>query len=227
MRIKITENGPYIVSGGIPLKEMELISVSNELGTHMELKEVKNFQVSETYALCRCGQSKNAPFCDGSHIAAQFNGEEVADRRPYLDRLTEEGTTGESIKLLDDGRCTYSKFCHLELGHVWELTEQDNDPEKKREAIQGASDCPIGRLTIVDHEGNILNQLEKEAQLFIVQAPEENVSCGIYVRGPVTIEAADGFEYEVRNHVALCRCGQSKNKPYCDGSHIDGNYRDR
>ncbi|MCL1907254.1 MAG: CDGSH iron-sulfur domain-containing protein [Propionibacteriaceae bacterium] len=30
---------------------------------------------------------------------------------------------------------------------------------------------------------------------------------------------ADGEQYEVRNRIALCRCGQSDNKPYCDGPH--------
>jgi len=32
---------------------------------------------------------------------------------------------------------------------------------------------------------------------------------------------ADGRAYEVRNRVSLCRCGKSKNKPFCDGSHLE------
>ena len=41
----------------------------------------------------------------------------------------------------------------------------------------------------------------------------------IWVRGGVQVVAADGEPYEVRNRQTLCRCGHSKNKPFCDGSH--------
>src|SRR6266536_1245907 len=48
----------------------------------------------------------------------------------------------------------------------------------------------------------------------------------LWVRGGVPVEAADGFEYEVRNRVTLCRCGYSKNKPFCDGSHVRTKFKD-
>jgi CDGSH-type Zn-finger protein len=38
--------------------------------------------------------------------------------------------------------------------------------------------------------------------------------------------AADGFRYEIRNRVTLCRCGASKNKPFCDGTHAAIKFRD-
>jgi len=40
------------------------------------------------------------------------------------------------------------------------------------------------------------------------------------VSGPVIITDADGNEYPVKKQtVALCRCGASTNKPFCDGTH--------
>jgi CDGSH-type Zn-finger protein len=40
------------------------------------------------------------------------------------------------------------------------------------------------------------------------------------VRGPVTLTDADGHEYAIASDdIALCRCGGSQNKPFCDGSH--------
>lgn len=40
------------------------------------------------------------------------------------------------------------------------------------------------------------------------------------VRGPVTIQDPDGKEYRVEAAaVALCRCGGSTTKPFCDGTH--------
>lgn len=37
---------------------------------------------------------------------------------------------------------------------------------------------------------------------------------------------ADGFRYEVRNRVILCRCGASRNKPFCDGTHAPVKFKD-
>lgn len=44
----------------------------------------------------------------------------------------------------------------------------------------------------------------------------------LVIEGPVTIVDHDGNEFPLPTNkpvVALCRCGQSKNKPFCDGSH--------
>ncbi len=43
----------------------------------------------------------------------------------------------------------------------------------------------------------------------------------ILVEGPVEMIGPDGEKLEVREKFALCRCGASKNKPYCDGAHKD------
>jgi CDGSH-type Zn-finger protein len=48
----------------------------------------------------------------------------------------------------------------------------------------------------------------------------------LWVRGGIPIEASDGFEYEVRQRVTLCRCGHSRNKPFCDGSHVKVPFRE-
>ena len=40
------------------------------------------------------------------------------------------------------------------------------------------------------------------------------------VKGPVTVVDADGSEYRIdRSTIALCRCGGSTSKPFCDGTH--------
>ena len=42
----------------------------------------------------------------------------------------------------------------------------------------------------------------------------------LLVRGPVTLVDQDGEEIEVRQKtIALCRCGRSARKPFCDGMH--------
>jgi hypothetical protein len=47
----------------------------------------------------------------------------------------------------------------------------------------------------------------------------ENVIGPLWVKGGIPVESCKGKKYEIRNRVTLCRCGQSKNKPFCDGFH--------
>jgi CDGSH-type Zn-finger protein len=220
MRIKIVENGPYLVFGGIPLKEM----VITREGHHYTLREGRKLPQAEEYHLCRCGTSRNAPFCDGSHAHADFDGTETASREPYSERITDI-TSGATMHLLDDNRCAFARFCHTDRGDVWNLTVKDTDSKNREAAINAAKSCPAGRLVMVDKEGNPLEETF-EPEIIILQDPERNCGAGIYVKGPVTIESADGTTYEVRNRVALCRCGMSENKPFCNANHVGGVFND-
>jgi CDGSH-type Zn-finger protein len=220
MRIKITEDGPYLVSGGIPIREM----IITPEGHHYVLKEGRKLPQAEEYALCRCGHTKNAPFCDGAHVPAEFDGTETASREPYAKRVADV-TTGSTMHLLDDNRCAFARFCHTERGDVWNLTMKDSDSQNREAAIRAAGECPAGRLVMVDKEMTPLEE-EFEPEIIIMQDPEKHASSGIYVRGPITVEAADGTEYEVRNRVMLCRCGHSANKPFCNANHVPARFND-
>lgn len=43
---------------------------------------------TENFALCRCGRSQNAPYCDGAHVKVGFDGTETASRSPYREQST-------------------------------------------------------------------------------------------------------------------------------------------
>ena len=220
MRIKIVENGPYLVSGGIPIEEM-IIAPD---GHHYTFKKGRTLPQAKEYALCRCGASRNAPFCDGSHERVGFVGSETASRERYVDRLTDI-VTGSTMDLLDDGRCAFARFCHTERGDIWNATAHDSDKATREAAVKAAQECPAGRLVMVDKDGKILEEVS-EPKIIIMQDPEKGSSAGIFVKGPVVVEAADGTEYEVRNRVVLCRCGKSHNKPFCDANHVSASYND-
>ena len=64
VKIKVSENGPYVV-------EINDGKFEVERGSNVEVIEKK------TIALCRCGQSGNKPFCDGTHRKVGFNADEV------------------------------------------------------------------------------------------------------------------------------------------------------
>ncbi|MDR1664325.1 MAG: CDGSH iron-sulfur domain-containing protein [Clostridiales bacterium] len=220
MRIKITKNGPYLVSGGIPIREM----IITPEGHHYILREGRTLPQDEEYALCRCGKSRNAPFCDGTHLHSGFDGTETASREPYARRVADI-TEGSTMKLLDDNRCAFARFCHTDRGNIWRVTARDYDEKNREAAIKAAQECPAGRLVMVDNDMNPIEE-EFKPEIIILQDPEKGVSSGIFVKGPVTVEAEDGTLYEVRNRVMLCRCGNSGNKPFCDASHVPSGFND-
>src|SRR5271167_1851505 len=75
-KINISKNGPYLVSGSVPLA-FQTIGV-NKGGESTEWIERDSLPASAQYALCRCGQSKTKPFCDGTHAKIGFDGTETA-----------------------------------------------------------------------------------------------------------------------------------------------------
>ncbi|MDN5357394.1 MAG: CDGSH iron-sulfur domain-containing protein [Candidatus Methanomethylophilaceae archaeon] len=212
--IKITRGGPYIVSGSIPIYE-KIIAPKGKGYIWMDGEKIEQ---KDKYALCRCGRSKTSPFCDGSHSKTiAFGGREKANMAPYEERV--KVLEGETLDLRDDGRCALGRFCHTDLGKVWTLVENSGDPECRELAIRAACECPAGRLTAYDKDGKPYEDaLEKE--IVVIQDPEKNCSGGYYVKGGIKLVSAEGQEYEVRNRYVLCRCGHSRDIPFCDASHI-------
>jgi CDGSH-type Zn-finger protein len=220
-KIKIIKNGPYIVTGSVPIEE-KIIVFENSDYSYTKGREL---QQAETYALCRCGQSGNMPFCDGYHAFIGFDGKEVASKDKFMDCAIQY--EGSDFVLHDqENLCAFARFCHKSTGDVWSLTEASEDPVSRLEAIQAACDCPAGRLVIVDKMSEKEIEPEYEKSIVIIQDPESQCSGPIWVRGGIPIESADGSVYEVRNRVTLCRCGKSNNKPFCDAYHIKIGFRD-
>ena len=214
-KLKVTKNGPYLVSGGVPLSEQN-IRVDADGQCH-GWKEGKKYPVQENYALCRCGHSGNKPFCDGSHIKIKFNGAETAGHETYLEQASE--IEGPGLKLTDaQDFCASARFCHR-AGGTWELTQQSRDPDARRKAIEEACDCPSGRLVAWDKNGKAIEP-DLEPSIGLVEDTHAGKMGPLWVRGGIPIESEDGTTYEIRNRVALCRCGKSSNKPFCDGSHL-------
>jgi len=219
-KIKIIKDGPYRVSGNVPLSEKIIVPK----GKGYIFAEGREFPQAAEYSLCRCGHSSTPPFCDGTHAKIHFDGKETASKADFAQRA--EMLHGPGLDLLDDRRCAFARFCHREKGNVWELTARSGNAELKNEAIRAANECPAGRLVAADKDGKRYEP-EYEPAIEILQDPEEGVSAGIFVKGNIPIESSDGQTYEIRNRVALCRCGKSQNKPFCDATHISIEFTDK
>ncbi len=219
--VVVSRDGPYLVSGGLPLAK-EIILGDDE-GNSVKWGKGEKFQAQETYALCRCGHSNSMPFCDGSHAKVGFDGTETASRDKFEKQA--EVIKGPSIDLMDAPQlCASARFCHNKSGSVWEHTRNSGDPESKKIAIQQACNCPGGRLVILDKNKPI--EPKFEPSISIVEDTPANVSGPIWVKGGVPIESHDGTRYEPRNRVTLCRCGRSDNKPFCDSTHVSIRFSD-
>lgn len=212
MRIDITENGPYRVSGGVPLAD-QVIAADGQRQSVL-WREGQAYETPESYDLCRCGQSGAKPFCDGSHERTRFDGTEVATRAPYLAMADEQD--GPELTLTDvPGLCAFARFCDAD-GQVWNLVEEDGHADDVR---REAGNCPSGRLVAWDQATRSALEPDLPPSIGLVQDPSQGVSGPLWVRGGVDVYAADGTRYEERNRVTLCRCGASRNKPFCDGTH--------
>jgi CDGSH-type Zn-finger protein len=215
MKITIIKDGPYQVTGGVPLGR-ETIGV-DAAGDSTQWIAGPGEETRRAYALCRCGQSSTKPFCDGSHAAIGFEGTETASRAPYADQAGV--TEGPEVALTDaEALCAFARFCDRD-GNVWNTVGQVAGPAPREAFLRQVGQCPSGRLGAVERSNNEWIEPDLPPSLALVSDPAQGVAGPIWVRGGIEIVGAEGKPYEVRNRVTLCRCGASKNKPFCDGSH--------
>lgn len=220
MKIKVTKDGPYVVSGSVPLSRADI--AVDENGESVGWIEREHFEPGERYTLCRCGRSQAKPYCDGSHTG-HFDGTETAGHNSYAEMSMELDARDVNLR---DARelCADARFC-THAGGLWHLVTYDDEPSR-RLAEEEAKLCPSGRYVVSDLETGEDMEPDLEPSIVLIEDPHLGVSGPIFVRGGIPIFDEHGEAYEVRNRVTLCRCGASKNKPFCDGSHISSGFKD-
>ncbi|ADY56004.1 Iron sulfur domain-containing, CDGSH-type [Syntrophobotulus glycolicus DSM 8271] len=201
--ITFTQNGPYLVHN--------LDSLENSKGD--------SFATGPVITLCRCGASKAKPYCDGAHREINFQGRKKADRIPskintYL---------GENITVhFDLSICAHSAICLNTLPSVFDLSNQPwinpngADPQKIIEAIKK---CPSGALSYTLEGKRPSEENSQFSKITIIKNGPLNVEGNVELQGDIDSPPADP------EHFCLCRCGHTKNSPYCDGSHIQNHFR--
>ncbi len=117
--------------------------------------------------------------------------------------------------------CIHSKLCWRGLREVF-------DPAKKPWILPDAADtatimaqidkCPSGALSYIK---NVPEEITVAPAM--ADVPANIIEClpngPLLVKGEIIVKKPDGTEEAKSGVVALCRCGGSKNKPYCDGGH--------
>ncbi len=215
-KIQVTKNGPYMVTGNIPLYRM-IIKCDSKTQIPSEWLIAGKLKSQEKYLLCRCGQSKNKPFCDGTHFTVNFNGTEESDNAPF-EQMAKQ-IYGPQLTLKDAAiLCASARFCHRG-GDIWDQIPKTDDPKIKENCQRNACDCPSGRLVVIDKvTGKAVEPVLNQA-IGLIEDPAIGVDGPLWIRGGIPVFSSDGKLYEARNRVTLCRCGRSTNKPFCDSSH--------
>ncbi len=214
MYVRVVENGPYQVFGATEGSLVEI--VGNDAGESWDYTNRGSFALRDGSELCRCGQSKNRPMCDNSHEQAGVDVTERAQHTPYADGA--EVNDGPDAVLLDYGAfCAHARFCDAG-NEAWgevAMAGPDHVSAAERMVVR----CPGGRLTLIDKATDADLDPSEQQSISVIEDPLIGASGPIMLRGGVTVIGSDGRAFEVRNRQALCRCGKSSNKPFCDGSH--------
>jgi CDGSH-type Zn-finger protein len=218
-KITIQENGPYLVQGNLPLVRKS--QISSEHGEPMTWKKTSQEAAQEEYWLCRCGGSSNKPFCDGTHRKKSFDGTETADTNTFEERkVIHDGSTDIVIKR-DYSICAESGFCGNRFANIKKLAEDTDESTVRAQVMAMIERCPSGSYSYALESGaeDIEADLPKQVAAATEMTSEGPIQGPLWVSGRIKIERTDGQPMEIRNRVTLCRCGQSKNKPLCDGTH--------
>lgn len=226
LRVVVLDEGPYLVYGTAPFAQQFIMM--DEMNESWYYKRGEEYKLSKDEAvptsLCRCGASGDKPYCDGSHRSVEWDGRLTAP----IDKLLDDAQYFEGKELLmsDSERyCCYARFCHPG-GGAWRLTRNSEDAKSRDLAIREASMCPSARLMAWGRGEDNPYEFDFEPSVALLEDPGMECSAGLWLRGGIAVEREDGERYEIRNRVVLCRCAESGNKPYCDGSHASIHWSD-
>jgi uncharacterized Fe-S cluster protein YjdI len=139
-----------------------------------------------------------------------------------MPKTTHKYTNGEVTVVWKPDVCIHSTLCWKGLREVF-------DPAKKpwinaggagtKEIIEQVRKCPSGALSYFmnDAGSEDRNQVASEsAQLLTIEIAANGP---LIVKSSCTIQFSDGSSETKTGTTALCRCGGSSKKPYCDGTH--------
>ncbi len=202
------------------------ISISTSLNGPLVVKDIENlteeneniFPVKKkTIALCRCGESKHKPFCDGTHGKVGWTDEKQEGIQP---RKT-DSYQGKKITIHDNrGICAHVGFCTAGLPKVFQMGVEpwiNPNAETVEKIIETIKKCPSGALSY-SIDGVLYDKFTEQPEIKVTEDGP------YFVKGSIELHDKDHPESE--EHFALCRCGKSKNKPFCDGQHWYTQFRD-
>jgi CDGSH-type Zn-finger protein len=202
MKISCLPNGPYYL-----LNDLRPTVVAN-----LRREDGSSCATVRGVALCRCGGSSNKPFCDGTHAKIGFS--DRIDAEPSRDRR--DAYVGKSITIFDNRSiCAHAGFCTERLKSVFRMGVEpwiDPDSAAVEAIIATIEKCPSGALSYARNGVEALPPTREPMVTVTNNGPYA-------ITGAIELEPVEFGEGASKEHYTLCRCGGSKNKPFCDGTH--------
>jgi CDGSH-type Zn-finger protein len=192
-----------------PLHAERIRALKNDRGDIIDTEE--------SIYLCRCGHSKNKPYCDGAHDAAGFS-----DKRLRAKGGAASEFAGKEITVIDDfSLCAHAGECvdgapetFFVKGPGGRASLPDATPTAQ--IIATIRRCPSGSL-LYKLNGTLVDGYATETSVRVEKDGPLHVH-----RAKLAGEARPATD----DHYTLCRCGASLNKPFCDGMHVNVKFRD-
>ena len=215
-------NGPYYL-----INDMQPKVVYN-------LQNFKGKPLSTTVgiALCRCGASKNKPFCDGTHNVIGFSSanrtlDENDDTKKTAIKDKRRNYPGKEITVHDNRKiCSHAAECVNNLSSVFKLGSRpwiNPDGSKMNDIVDVVRRCPSGALSYsIDGVEYRDPEEQRNPIVTVLKNGPYHITGGIELIGE-NIQFGEGASKE---HYTLCRCGASENKPFCDGAHKSSKFND-
>ncbi len=141
-----------------------------------------------------------------------------------MDKNDRSYSNGEITVHWKPRECVHAGTCFRELRKVFDPSRRpwiDLKEGTTAEIIDIVERCPTDALTY--EKNTTQGTVEGNASSKPPQA--ERISFNIMRNGPIlaeghfTIIKPDGSEHEIKSITSFCRCGLSKNQPFCDGAH--------
>lgn len=146
-----------------------------------------------------------------------------------MEEIIKEYTKDDVTVVWQPKKCIHSAICWKGLPNAFNPKQKPWITLKdvtKEEIIEQVKKCPSGALSIkndvTDSQNadadNTANVSEQTEIVVLKNGP-------LKVKGSLSLKLKDGKE-EAQTEVYLCRCGQSENKPFCDGTHNKCGFKD-
>ncbi|RYZ20744.1 MAG: hypothetical protein EOP49_47425 [Sphingobacteriales bacterium] len=140
--------------------------------------------------------------------------------------IVKQYTNGEITVVWKPSACIHSTICWKKTTGLPTVFNPREKPWIKIDSADSAAimaqvqQCPSGALSFFHNDKEAEDEAVIESDTKVEMLPNGP----LLVYGNLTVRDRDGNETRKSKVTAFCRCGQSKNKPYCDGSHVPAGF---
>ena len=205
VEIKLLPNGPLRLSVDTEEKTTENILFDSQ---------GKPISIRKNSIICRCGKSKQQPFCDGVHKICNF------DSSNTLDEEIIQKYEGKEITIIfNRSICAGAGECVRNFPKIYKNASENwifPDEGSIEEVKKSIEKCPSGALSYEFQNGNSKENYEVNKITIIKNGP-------MNILGKVTLHVDKWSTNANPQKYSLCRCGASQNKPFCDYTHASLN----